>query len=469
MGIAVLAVRIFLAAVFAVAGAAKLADRKGSREAVVGFGVPRSFAGIAAVALPVAELAVAAALLPAESAIWALAAAAALLIAFTAAIGLSMSRGRAPDCHCFGQLHSEPAGPRTLVRNAALLTLALAAFSAGLRDAGPSAVAWLGSLAAGQTLLVAAGALAVGVVAGTLIARAQRKQAELRPGLSDADDLGLPEGWDAPDFALPNLDGSIVTLSELLLRGSPVVLVFTDAECAHCRTLVPTMAEWQREHESAVTIAVVNGGAPDGTRELALEHGLQDLLFDPGREVHKAYDVSKTPVAVRIDPPAVISTPSFGTESGVRWLVQAAVTGRDPLLGPPPGTALPEDLVLEGADERPVRLTDFVGEETLFMFWSPDCGSCREIREELLGWEQNPQPGTPRLVLVTWASRREIRAEGFQSPILFDRNRASVEALSVPGTPAALLVDAEGRTAWPIAIGKRHLLRLLRSRPAVSV
>jgi peroxiredoxin len=468
VGIAVLAVRLFLAAVLAVAGAAKLADLRGSREAVIGFGIPRRFSRIAGTALPVAELAVAAALLPAKSSLWALAGAAGLLIAFTGAIGLSMARGRAPDCHCFGQLHSEPAGPRTLIRNTVLLTLALAAFGASIGDTGPSAVAWVGDLAAVQILLVAAGTLALGTAAGIVIARAQAKARELKPGLADADEMGLPEGWEAPEFALPDLDGSIVTLSELLLRGSPVLLVFTDAECAACQALLTKTGEWQQEHEDALTIAVVNGGAPDGTRELALEHGVQDVLFDSAREMQKAYEVAKTPVAVRIDPPGVISSPFTSGQHGAGWLIEATVTGREPLVGDPPGTALPHDVVLEGADGQPVRLTDFVGEETLFMFWSPDCGSCREIREELLVRERNPQPGTPRLVLITWASRREIRAEGFKSPILFDRDRVSMEALSVRGTPAGVLADAEGRTAWPLALGKRHLLRLIRSRATVS-
>jgi hypothetical protein len=35
-----------------------------------------------------------------------------------------MARGEAPDCHCFGQLHSESAGWRTLARNGLLAAIA---------------------------------------------------------------------------------------------------------------------------------------------------------------------------------------------------------------------------------------------------------------------------------------------------------------------------------------------------------
>ena len=34
----------------------------------------------------------------------------ALLLLFSGAVALALSRGHEPECHCFGQLHSAPAG-----------------------------------------------------------------------------------------------------------------------------------------------------------------------------------------------------------------------------------------------------------------------------------------------------------------------------------------------------------------------
>ena len=48
----------------------------------------------------------------------------ALLPSFIVAIGVSMARGRRPDCHCFGQLHSAPIGWPALARNALLSAMA---------------------------------------------------------------------------------------------------------------------------------------------------------------------------------------------------------------------------------------------------------------------------------------------------------------------------------------------------------
>ena len=110
MNIALLLGRLLLALVFAVAGTAKLSDREGSRQAIVDFGVPSAIAAPLGLVLPLAELTVAATLLPASTAWWGALGALALLALFVVGISINLARGRKPDCHCFGQLHSAPAG-----------------------------------------------------------------------------------------------------------------------------------------------------------------------------------------------------------------------------------------------------------------------------------------------------------------------------------------------------------------------
>src|SRR5215475_5211314 len=100
--------RVILAAIFAVAGIAKLRDRSGTRRALVEFGAPMFSAGTLAVVLPIAELTVSVALLPTITARTGAVGALFLLSVFTVAIATSLARGRAPQCQCFGQLHSAP-------------------------------------------------------------------------------------------------------------------------------------------------------------------------------------------------------------------------------------------------------------------------------------------------------------------------------------------------------------------------
>jgi uncharacterized membrane protein YphA (DoxX/SURF4 family) len=70
MDAALLIARLVLAAVFSLAGVAKLSDLKGSRRAIIDFGVPSAIAAPLGLLLPVAELGVAATLLPATTAWW---------------------------------------------------------------------------------------------------------------------------------------------------------------------------------------------------------------------------------------------------------------------------------------------------------------------------------------------------------------------------------------------------------------
>ena len=70
MDVVLFLTRLLLASVFVVAGVAKLADRGGSRQALADFGVPGPLVAPLGVLLPLAELTVAVALLPASTAWW---------------------------------------------------------------------------------------------------------------------------------------------------------------------------------------------------------------------------------------------------------------------------------------------------------------------------------------------------------------------------------------------------------------
>jgi uncharacterized membrane protein YphA (DoxX/SURF4 family) len=68
VGTALLAARLLLAAIFVVAGVAKLADRAGSRQGLIDFGVPAALATPFGILLPLVEFAVAISLVPVATA-----------------------------------------------------------------------------------------------------------------------------------------------------------------------------------------------------------------------------------------------------------------------------------------------------------------------------------------------------------------------------------------------------------------
>src|SRR5919206_1776958 len=158
--------RLLLALVFVAAGVAKLADPKGSRQAIIDFGVPAALAAPLGILLPLAELAVAVALILASTAWWGAIGALGLLLLFIVGIGNSLARGRKPDCHCFGQLHSAPAGGKTLARNAALAAVAGFVVWQGYHGAGPSAVGWLSSPSATRIVALVFGLVVLGLLVG---------------------------------------------------------------------------------------------------------------------------------------------------------------------------------------------------------------------------------------------------------------------------------------------------------------
>ena len=135
-----------LAAVFAVAGYAKLADRARTSQSFEEFGVPAVLVRAAAILLPVAELAVAILLLVPPLAPAATLAAAVLLGLFTTAIAANILSGRRPTCQCFGQIASAPVGWRTLLRNLALLALAISLAIPGIAAPLEPAIAALATL-----------------------------------------------------------------------------------------------------------------------------------------------------------------------------------------------------------------------------------------------------------------------------------------------------------------------------------
>ncbi len=349
----VLGIRIVLAAVFAVAGLAKLLGAAGSRGALEGFGVPRRAARLAGTVLPVAELAITAGLLVPASAWWSALAAAGLLAVFMAAIGVSMARGAAPDCHCFGRLHSAPVSWRTQVRNGVLAAAAGAAVLAGRGASGLSPVRWTGQLNAAELGLAAAVAVLCAVAAGQgwflyrlsrhngrVLARLENLEQRIgvggppsaaglaggRQASGQGPVRGLAVGVPAPDFELPAADGRRVSLRALLGRGLPVLLVFSAPGCGHCDALLPQLAAWQHQHRDRLTVALASRRPAGQTAATPETHGVRDVLVQANREIAEAYGANGTPSAVLIAANGTIASPLAWGAQAITQLIHSATS-----------------------------------------------------------------------------------------------------------------------------------------------
>jgi thiol-disulfide isomerase/thioredoxin/uncharacterized membrane protein YphA (DoxX/SURF4 family) len=505
--VTLLAVRITVSAVFLIAGAGKLSDLPGSRRAAAAFGLPERLARYVGVLLPVGELAIGVALLVNRLAWWGGLAGLILLLVFIGAITLSLIRGRTPDCHCFGQIHSEPIGATTLLRNGLLALGAAFIVLSGRSSAGVDPLAWTTTLNAGQRLGVILSVAAIGLLAAQSayvihlrrrVERMAREFSRLSPDPAGSDGAhargalalddgmtavrGRPVGSPAPRFTLPDLGGVMVTLDDLLAGQKPVLLLFTNPTCGPCAALVPEIALWQREHPRRLTVAVVGEGSAEANRPKAEETGLRDVLLQREREIAKAYDVGATPGAVIVYPNGLVGSPvALGAEEirgllgKVLELVAAApiqLQGeltREPAAEDEPsavarsieaGQPLPHVLVTEFTGKK-TPLGDLVHGTTLLLFWRSSCGFCQQMQPRIEAWEADPPPGAPSLLVILTESPHETQVVGFRSSVVLDRGSAAARALGATGTPMGLLIDAGNRVASPLAVGERAILDLI--------
>ncbi len=285
LDVLVLASRLLLAAVLVVAAVSKLADREGSRQAVVAFGVPERLAAAVALLLPLAELTVAALLLPASDRArrraWSTRTPAAVL-------GGDRSEPRARPRARLPLLRTAPFGAgRSEARSFVTERLSAVAAFRGRGHAQRErhqCGRWVEELAGrrprsrgGQRSRRAARGRSHGVHVA-----AARARATARAGRAMEDTLAEPAYGSrtvpgpgvrpgarharADIHRGPDSAGAEVTLDDLLAPGPPLLLIFASPQCGPCQELLPQVAEWQAEHAGRLTVAVASDGSPADVR-----------------------------------------------------------------------------------------------------------------------------------------------------------------------------------------------------------
>jgi thiol-disulfide isomerase/thioredoxin len=502
--------RLLLALVFVVAGVGKLTDRKGSRQAIIDFGLPAALATPLSILLPLAELTVAASLIPTASAWWGALGTLTLLLLFIGGIGINLARGRKPECHCFGQLHSSPAGWSTLVRNGLLAAVAGFILWAGREAAGPSALSWLGTLSTTQGFILIGGLILLALLAGQwwlfshlfkqngrLLIRLEALENTIAsrgaiPSQNGAHQAppGLPVGAAAPAFSLSGLYGETLTLESLRSSGKPVMLLFTDPNCGPCNALLPEIGRWQQEHADKLTITLVSRSSAEENSAKSTEHGVGNVLLQEDWEVAQAFQVSGTPSALIVQPDGTIGSLVVGGSEAISALVSCAVeepsqlpmfpalqgepcpncgkvhpTNHDAQQDMPAGKVgePAPPIELPDLNGNPVDLEDYRGEKTLVLFWNPGCGFCQQMLPDLKKWEANPPEGAPKLLVVSAGTEEANEAMELNSPVVLDQQFNTGRAFGAGGTPSAVLVDEEGKIASEVAVGAPAVLVLAKA------
>jgi peroxiredoxin len=105
-----------------------------------------------------------------------------------------------------------------------------------------------------------------------------------------------------------------------------------------------------------------------------------------------------------------------------------------------------------------VSLKDFEGKRALLIHWNVECGFCAAIGKELALLEDSLIKQKAQLVLFSLAeasaNRKQAKQLGLKSPILLAKDGSeALEAFNDFGTPAAYLLDEQGRVAHTVVVG----------------
>jgi peroxiredoxin/uncharacterized membrane protein YphA (DoxX/SURF4 family) len=491
MDIALLIVRLILAAIFGVAGTAKLLDLEGSEKAVVGFGVPKVLAKPVSIILPICEVLIAVSLLLIEFSWFGAIGGTALLLIFAGGMLFQISKGNAPDCHCFGQFHSEPVSPKSVIRNALFAVLGIGLIIAGPENQGVNLFrSDFGSTGNIDSMQIIIGLAIVGLLAAIIyflkqISEQQVKilrRIEILEVLSSGErnfevetmghpEGGLPIGAPAPDFMLPDVKGKQVELNHLIADAKPMLFFFVSPNCSPCNALLPEIKEWQEELGEKFRITFVSSGsAKDNSDKFG--QTTSNILLQKDKEISTLFGAVWTPTALLVNSDGTIGSRCAAGDEAIRSLIEIVkdeskekdvfyiANGGNALQKSKIGEKIPE-FAVEDLKGSKFGTEMFYQKPTLVAFWSETCPHCIQMLDDLREWDLVKGQDEPNLVLFSSGDVESHKKFDLKSPIILDEGYKIAAKLGMSGTPSAVLIGRNGEFISETAIGAPQIWALL--------
>ena len=153
-----------------------------------------------------------------------------------------------------------------------------------------------------------------GIGAALIIALSGSEAPVQRPVIINRPATGSLINQPAPDFALEDLNGEILQLSDL--RGRVVFLNFWATWCVPCRREMPAFERFMKDQPDAgpIVIAVNQDESADEIRDFLDDIDVSGVpvVLDPGAAVHATYSIVGMPTTYIIDETGVIRAVKFG-------------------------------------------------------------------------------------------------------------------------------------------------------------
>ncbi|MBA3785709.1 MAG: redoxin domain-containing protein [Acidobacteria bacterium] len=491
MEIFLLLIRLFLVAIFALAGIGKLLDLDGSENAIKDFGVPDILAKPFSVLLPFAEIFVAILLLFVQTSWLGAIGGFLLLLTFIGGMLFQMAKGNAPNCHCFGQLHSEPVSAKSLIRNGIFAILAFFLILSGKDNQGLS-VFDSSNNSDGNFMSFILGLATVGLLAAVVfyLKKISEQQTQIMRRMEilelttldggreiERENLtypnnGLPIGAPAPDFVLPDINGRDISLENLLMQAKPILFFFISPTCNPCAALLPEIERWQAELRGKLNFVFVSSGKVKENLDKLAGDQFKQILLQKDREIALLFGAEWTPTAVLVNTNGTVASRTAVGDRAIREMlemVKTQIDDPDVLLIANGGETnslgkfLPE-FSQNDVFDRNITSEDLHGKKTLVTFWSLSCGYCTQMLEDLRSWDKARGVDEPNLLLLSEGEAEPHRNLDLQSPIILDKDRKISNELGMSGTPSAVLINENGRIVSETAIGADNIWTLIGKR-----
>ncbi len=124
------------------------------------------------------------------------------------------------------------------------------------------------------------------------------------------------------------------------------------------------------------------------------------------------------------------------------------------------GKVVPK-IVLPDLAGDTIDLSDLGGRPTVLLFWNPNCGFCRQMVDDLKGWEANRPTGAPELLILSSGGIDVQQAMSLRSPFLLDEGFEAGRRFGATGTPSAVLIGSDNKIASNVMVGADNVLGLL--------
>lgn len=479
--------RILLIAIFGVAGIAKLYDLSGSKKAVEGFGIPESLAKPLGILLPIAEIIVALSLIFVETSWYGAIGAAFLLTAFIIGMSWQMYQGNAPDCHCFGQVHSEPVSPKSLIRNVIFIIPAFVLIVFGKDNQGLNLFnSNINNETSETPMTIIIGLAVIGLLAAVVyfLKQISEQQVQIMRRIEileftaydgtkevEREDVtvpseGAPIGTIAPEFELPDLNGKVFSLKDLLTPKKSTMFFFVSPTCNPCGALLPEIEQWQTELKDKLDfIFISTGGAKENADKLGGKT-LKRVLLQKDREVAELYGAKWTPTVVLVNSDGRIASRIAAGDTAIREMVEKIKAAEDEVLfvangnGHKLGQELPA-FELEDISGKVISPKDLIGKPTLITYWSTGCGWCQRMLDDLRDWDKTKGQDEPNLLVVSSGDIEKNKEMDLTSTIILDDKGVLSGELGMSGTPSAVLINDKGLVISEVAVGSSEIWALV--------